>query len=73
MFLQIIAVDPKGSILAEPEELNIGGEGYPYQVRSRRAGTINMFIKIHGYLYTVHLHCIYKIHGYLYTVQLHCI
>ena len=30
--VQIVAVDPIGSILAEPEHLNEGGEGYPYQV-----------------------------------------
>ena len=34
--IQIIAVDPIGSILAEPEHLNEGGEGFPYQVRERK-------------------------------------
>ena len=31
-FYQIIGVDPIGSILAEPEELNKEGDGAPYQV-----------------------------------------
>ena len=33
---QVVAVDPIGSILAQPEDLNKGGEGYPYQVRRGR-------------------------------------
>ena len=30
--VQVIAFDPEGSILAEPEEMNIDGSGTAYQV-----------------------------------------
>ena len=33
---QIVAVDPKGSVLAQPEELNKEGEGFPYQVKTKK-------------------------------------